>query len=94
MAHARRIERPQDFFWRGREIVNPDANGIVDGVENGWRGRDESWLTNAFRPIGSGIVGDLDMAELDVRYVERGRKRIIHETVIQGAALLQLNLLR
>src|SRR5690606_1272773 len=73
------LERRKDFLGRSRQRRDPDSNGIVDGVDDRRRRRNEGRLTDALGPERAVRIRILDDDRIDLRNVERGRQNVLRE---------------
>src|SRR5712691_8352958 len=76
----------QDAARRHRELIHPDAYGVVNGVGDGGHGRHDGHLTHPSHAKRVGGIGHLDDHRIDHREVQTRGHAIVQEARIDHAA--------
>ena len=80
-------QRPEHFFRRDRNFIDPDADGVVDRVGDRPRGAGQRALADAAGAVLAGAPPHLQEHRLDLRHVEDGRDLVVDQVEVQRHAV-------
>ena len=86
-------EARQDALRAGRQLRDPDPGRIGDGGHDRRRPDVHRQLPDPLGAVGRGVERRLDEDRRDARRIERGRDDVRRESIVEVAAVAQLDLL-